>query len=105
MKRSTFIAIAAVISGSFLISNPSEARNGWEKVSCDSNNDCSYQKVIKRTGSITTVKTKTPNGDFTEERDCNKWNYRYIMADGTKTQWEEVMPESLGETFMRMSCS
>ena len=104
MKLSAFIAAAAVIGGSFLIPVPAEARNGWVKIHCDRNDECTYQKIIKRSGSIVTVLTQSKNGRFTEEKNCSTWAYRFVNSNGSKDPWDDVMPGSIGEMEQENAC-
>ena len=96
--------IAAAIGASFIAPNPAEARNGWVKVSCDENLECTYQKNLKRSGSIVTVLTQTPDLRRQEEKNCSDWSYRYALNDGSKSSWEDIMPGSIGETMQELAC-
>ena len=101
MKLSAFVAIAAVIGGSFLIPVPAEARNGWMKGGCEMDGGCYYQKVISKNWPYVTFKSNTPYGPFTEVADCQQWRKRYSDEPG---RWKDVMPGSIGEANMRNVC-
>jgi hypothetical protein len=106
MKLSAFVAIAAVIGGSFLIPNPAEARNGWVRGGCDNDGQCSYQKIIKKDWPFVTYKDNSPNAMWTKVADCQQWRFRVTHIDGRPFNkgWHEVMPGSIGETSLQNVC-
>ena len=104
MKLSAFVAIAAVIGGSFLIPGPAEARNGWLKAACANNGTCYYIKPIQRNYPLVTFKSNTPHGSFNEEADCQQHRIRYVNQNGTKDNWKDAMPGSIGEGVIEMAC-
>jgi len=105
MKLSTFVAIAAVIGGSFLIPNPAEARNGWMKVGCSSRTgQCVYTKVLNRNSYPYVSFMSNGKHMFKLEADCHGWRTRYINDNGSKDSWTDIMPQSLGDAEMQIVC-
>ena len=104
MRLLNAIAGAVVIGTSLVAPTPAEARNGWVKITCDRDRNCTYQKILRRSGSIVTVLTQSQNGRFTEEKNCNTWAYRYVNNDGSKSSWRDVMPGSIGEAEQKNAC-
>ena len=58
MKLSAFVAIAAVIGGSFLIPVPAEASNGWITAGSTREGNSHFIKRINRSESVVTVKDR-----------------------------------------------
>ena len=104
MKLFSAIAAAAVIGASFLTPNPAEARNGWLKAACNNNSQCYYIKPIQRNYPFVTFKSNSPHGGFTEEADCLQYKTRYVNQNGTKDNWRDAMPGSIGEGVIETAC-
>jgi hypothetical protein len=105
MKLFSAIAAAAVIGGSFLIPNPAEARNGWVKVGCGSQSgQCVYVKVIGRNNYPIVKYLYNGKNSHTMEAHCQKWATRFVNDNGTRDNWKDVMPQSLGEAEVETVC-
>ena len=106
MKLSAFVAIDAVIGGSFLIPNPAEARNGWMRGGCSNDGRCNYQKVLSKNWPYMTYQNNTPDGMFTEVADCQQWRYTETHFNGKSIteNWRDAMPGSIGEKSLKNVC-
>ncbi len=102
MKLSAFVAIAAVIGGSFLIPNPAEARNGWIRAADTSDGTTFYVKPVKRNGPYVHYLQRSSNHQFEYENiaDCSAWRWR----NAEKDEWIPVLPDSIGETVITRVC-
>ena len=101
MKLSSFVAIAAVIGGSFLIPNPAEARNGWVYVTSDRNGAANYMRYLGRSGSIATILSKW--SDIPEEQ-IIKYNCSTWMKQVERGPWKPIYPGSNADTKARKVC-
>jgi hypothetical protein len=77
MKLSAFVAIAAVIGGSFLIPVPAEAGNGWIATGSTPEGNSLSIKRINRSGSVVTIKNcESGYGDWVTYTDCSTNMYK-----------------------------
>ena len=100
MKLSAFVAIAAVIGGSFLIPNPAEARNGWVEAGTMNDGRTSYVKKISCNGSICKGLEKFGTTELVMA-DCSNWRYKY---PNLTNQWKDVMPGSIADRVQNILC-
>ena len=107
MKLSNFVAIAAVIGGSFLIPVPAEARNGWKQVYCDPDDgSCWHTRVISRNYPYVTYENNYPTLLSKKEADCQQYKSRHFgeYYKGGKSPWKDAMPGSIGEALLDSVC-
>ena len=106
MRIRSYLVGLAVIASSFIAVNPVEAqsRNGWYKAGCNGKGDCVYVKKIGGSWPFIKYKINGPHGMHTQEADCQQWRKRYLRDDGTKSKWVDVMPGSIGDSYMEFVC-
>ena len=104
MKLFPAIAAAAVIGASFIAPNPAEARNGWVKSACHQNGECFYVKVIDRSNYPIVKYLYNGKHSWTKEAHCQKWATRYVNDSGSRDNWVDVMPQSIGEAAIKVAC-
>ena len=102
MKLSTFVAIAAVIGGSFLIPNPAEARNGWIQTGVSNTGVSHYSKLENRQGHYVSILSNDSNsGMYRMTFNCRTWDFT-LRNDGNG--WRPIMPGSIADTKARTFC-
>ena len=100
IKLSAFVAIAAVIGGSFFIPGPAEASNGWIAAGSTSEGNSIYIKRVNRSGSVVKVKNRESGyGDWVTYTDCSTNMYK--VENGN---WRDIMPGSKGEFTRNQVC-
>ena len=52
--------------------------------------------LINREYPIRRVKVRGPYGVFIMDYDCKLFERRHVFSDGSKTDWAQAMPGSLG---------
>ena len=76
----------------------------WCKGGCGSDGACSSIMLINRELPIRRVKVRGPNGDFIMDYDCKLFKRRYISSDGSKSDWDQAIPGSIGMRDIEVGC-
>ena len=76
----------------------------WCKGGCDNYGVCSSIGLTDRTYPIRRVKVRSPNGEFIMDFDCKLFKRRFISSDGSKDNWEQAPPNSVGYVDIEVGC-
>ena len=105
MKLFNAFVAAAVIGTSLVTANTAEARNGWVHLGTADNGVTHYVKPLGGSWPYRLYIDNTSDGpELKAEADCQKWRYRWVRKDNSRSPWTDVMPESWGEAKINVAC-
>ena len=102
MKLFNAIAISAFLGSSLVAATPSEAGNGWIHAATSVKGESIYVRPLSRNGNFVTYEeTLSGSGKYRFIANCPAWQYKRVGG----TQWQDVMPQSIGAAAHRTVCS
>ena len=106
MKLSSFVAIAAVIGGSFLIPNSAEARSPWNKVET-SRGASVYVKDITCRSHFCEYDFSDGGSVVQHQINCNDWTMRPkgIKGNDSYYEWGDILPASMTGSAAEYACN
>lgn len=101
MKLFSAIAAAAVVAASFVAASPAEAGNGWIHAGTSVKGESIYVRPLSRNGNFVTYEETLLGNKSRYIANCPAWQYKSLNG----SQWQDVMPNSIGASAHRAVCS
>ncbi len=101
MKLFNAIAATAVIGASIVTAAPAEAGNGWVHAATSVKGDSIYVRPLSRNGNLVTYERTLSGYKSRFIANCPAWQYKSLNG----TQWQDVMPNSIGAAAHQTVCS